>query len=110
MQQTPTINIKRGNVFSYAGFVEIPAGNWTAASSIKDIEGTLIYQLQVTFTPPAVGDICWNILLYAPSTDTFEWPLGNSYADIEFQSVDNPDLTLYSPTFVVNVVEEITNV
>lgn len=106
----PVINFKRNNVFSYAGYVKMPFGNYIAACTMRDADDQIIYNFQVTFTNPASAGEVGTLLLFAPSPDTALWPLGYYYADVEFTNQDNTNIKLYSPTFAINVIEEITNV
>lgn len=106
----PVINFKRGNVFSYAGYVKIPLGNYVAACVMRDGDDQLIYTFNVTFQNPENAGQVGHLLIEAPSPATIQWPLGYYYADVEFTNQDNPNIKLYSPTFGINVIEEITNV
>jgi len=102
----PSIFLKRGSTFSLGGYVTIPSGEWTATSEIKDNKGNLIQELMVTLESPVNPNIKWAILLYADAADTALWPLGPLSCDIRFESGSN---VIYSPTFIVNMVLEITD-
>jgi hypothetical protein len=101
-----SIFLKRGSTFSLGGYVTIPAGEWTATSEIKDNKGTLVQELAVTLEAPVAPNTKWPILLYADAADTAVWPLGPLSCDIRFVSGSN---VIYSPTFIVNMVLEITD-
>lgn len=96
---------KRGATFSLAGYVTLPEGDWVATSELKDNANALIAELEVTLgAPSAEGK--WPILLYAGADVTIDWPLGPLSCDIRFQYINN---VIYSPTFVVNLVREVTD-
>lgn len=103
---TPSTFFKRGATFSLAGYASLPDGVWEATSELKDQKGNLIQELAVTLQSPTAPDTKWPILLYADATETVDWPLGPLNCDIRFVYVNN---VIYSPTFVVNVVLEITD-
>jgi hypothetical protein len=102
----PSIFLKRGSTFSLAGYVTLPLGEWTATSEIKDNIGDLISELDVTLQAPVDPETRWAILLYKDAEITAEWPLGPLSCDIRFV---NGDTVIYSPTFIVNMVKEITD-
>jgi len=103
---TPSVFVKRGATFSLAGFVTLPDGVWTATSELKSNNGDLIAELEVTLEKQPLPDTRWGILLYTDATVTADWPLGPLSCDIRFQYSNN---VIYSPTFVVNVVKEVTD-
>jgi len=103
---TPSVFVKRGATFSLAGFVTLPSGTWKATSELKDNSGALIAELEVTLALQPLPDTRWGILLYTDATATALWPLGPLNCDIRFQYSNS---VIYSPTFVVNVVKEITD-
>ena len=103
---TPSVFVKRGATFSLAGFVTLPDGVWVATSELKSNNGDLIAELEVTLEHQPLPDTRWGILLYTDATVTAEWPLGPLSCDIRFQYSNS---VIYSPTFVVNVVKEITD-
>jgi len=103
---TPSVFVKRGATFSLAGFVTLPDGTWSATSELKSNNGDLIAELEVTLVKQPLPDIRWGILLYMDAILTAGWPLGPLSCDIRFQYSNS---VIYSPTFVVNVVKEITD-
>ena len=108
MLQRPSTYFKRGSTFSYAGYATLPSDNgWTATSQLKDNAGNVVADLEVTLQPPTLPDIRWPILLYLAASETIDWPLGALYCDIRFE---NNGTVIYSGTFVINVVLEITDV
>ena len=108
MLQKPSTYFKRGSTFSYAGYATLPSTEgWTATSQLKNNAGDVIADLEVTLQSPTLPDTRWPLLLYLPASNTLSWPLGALYCDIRFQ---NGDTVIYSGTFVINVVLEITDV
>jgi hypothetical protein len=103
--QKASVFIKRGATLSYAGFATLPSGNWTATSELRNSAGDLISELDVTLASPTLPNTRWPLLLYKDAGATIDFPLGPLQCDIRFQ-YDNT--VIYSPTFVVNVVLEIT--
>lgn len=101
-----SIFIKRGATFSLAGYATLPVGEWTATSELKNNQGTLIQELQVTLESPTPPDTAWPILLYATAEETATWPLGPLSCDIRFAYTET---VIYTPTFIVNVVQEVTD-
>lgn len=102
----PSIFLKRGATFSLAGYVTIPAGDWVATSEIKNNLGELISELDVTLQAPVDPEIRWSILLYKDAEITATWPLGPLSCDIRFAYGNT---VIYSPTFIVNMVKEVTD-
>jgi hypothetical protein len=105
--ETQSILLKRGATFSLAGYVTLPDGDWSATSEIKDVAGNLIAELDVTLNPPVSPEITWPILLYKDASFTETWPISTLYCDIRFAGNNN---IIYSPTFTVKVIKEVTDV
>lgn len=103
--QKASVFVKRGATLSYAGYVTLPAGDWTATSELRNSAGDLISQLDVTLVAPTAPETRWPILLYKDASETIDFPLGPLQCDIRFQYSNT---VIYSPTFTVNVVLEIT--
>lgn len=104
---TQSIEVKRGATFALAGFINLPSGSWTATCEAKDASGQLIAELDVTLTPPVSPYVTWTVSFMAGADITIDWPLGYLYSDVRFQ--DGSEV-IYTQTFVINVLEEITNV
>lgn len=108
MLQKPSVYFKRGSTFSYGGYATLPSdAGWTATSQLKNNAGNVVADLVVTLQPPTLPDTRWPLLLFLAASETLGWPLGALYCDIRFQ---NGETVIYSGTFVVNVVLEITDV
>jgi hypothetical protein len=105
---TQSINLKRGATFSVAGTVLLPGGTWTAASEVKDPQGNLVSNLSVTLVAPVPPNTLTGITLTQTATATSAWPLGPLNCDIRFQ--ESSGSVLITPTFIINVVQEITDV
>jgi hypothetical protein len=106
VRPAPSIFLKRGSTFSLAGYVTLPLGTWTASSEIKDNSGNLVSDLDVTLEAPEDPETRWAILLFKDAEITADWPLGPLPCDIRFV---NNDTVIYSPTFIVNIVQEVTD-
>lgn len=103
----PSYYFKRGSTFSLAGYASLPTGDdWTATSEIKDQRGTLVQELTVTIEAPVAPETKWPILLFASAEDASVWPLGALNCDIRFDYNGN---IVYSPTFVINVIANVTD-
>lgn len=107
---TPSVSLKRGSTCSLGGYAYLPLGYaWTGTSEVKDGNGDVIDYLTVTLLEPvAPYNTAWPLLLEAPASQTLLWPLGPLYCDIRFEEPGGT--VLYSPTFIINVVIEITDV
>jgi hypothetical protein len=104
---TQSVTIKRGATLSLAGYVNLPSGSWSAASETRDQSGALVDDLTVTLTAPVSPSIYWTLLIGASATATAIWPVGPLSCDVRFTDGVN---VLYTPTFAINVVQEITDV
>lgn len=103
--QKASVFVKRGATLSYAGFVTLPEGDWTATSELRNSANELVAELDVTLQQPVSPETKWPILLYKDASETIDFPLGALQCDIRFQYSNT---VIYSPTFIVNVVLEIT--
>jgi len=104
----PSYNFKQGATFSLGGFASLPTGSgyfWEATAELRDGNGVLISELQVTLQAPTAPDTKWALLLYQDATETATWPLGPLYCDIRFV---NSGTVLPTATFVVNIVQRVT--
>ena len=104
---TQSVTLKRGATLSLAGYVNLPAGSWSALSETRNQAGTLVDNLTVTLTAPVSPSIYWTLLIGATATATATWPVGPLSCDIRFTDGTN---VLYTPTFAINVQQEITDV
>lgn len=80
-----------GDTFEFSGPVQITLNGvvqtdltgWSAFSQLRDSDGNLIAELDVTwldFAPPVIQ------VSFAGSTQ--DWPIGTAYIDIEFHTPD----------------------
>lgn len=109
---TQIITHKRGATFSLSGFVKLPADStWNGSCSVKTADGTLVeplsVNLQLLVTPDADGNT-HSILIEGTADEAADWPIEKLRCDVKFTSFDTPPLVEYSPTFVVDVVQEVT--
>lgn len=105
---TSTINFKRGSTFSYGGTFTMPAGTWTATAQLRDAQNVLIDDLDVTFTPPVSPATTHTLLIEKDAVDTAAWPTSRLRGDISFADTNSPEVVLITSTFVVNVIERLT--
>lgn len=101
------IHFKRGGTFSYGCLVQLPAGTWTARSQLRKEDGTAI-DLDVTLTPPVGPETRHTLLIEQDAADTESWPLQKLKGDVKFQDSSTPAVELPTSTFVVEVVERVT--
>jgi hypothetical protein len=105
-----TITHKRGNTFSYAGTITLPAGAWTASAQVRDGKaGTLLSTLATTLV--AQGANVWALALHATSAQTSTWPV-SAYGkttpllcDIKFS---DGTTVVRTETFGIDVAREVT--
>lgn len=102
------LTIKRGATFNYAGFVNLPAGTWSASAHVKQADGVLVAVLSVTLTPPVSPETRHAIALNATASATANWPLSKLLCDVRF--VEASGNAIYSPSFVVAVAGHVTDV
>jgi len=86
------MEFKRGDSFDFSGPVTIKNADgaevtdltgWTATSQIRDKDGELISDLEVTITDPATRKI-----RVRATGSTSDWTLGRAFTDIQFLSPD----------------------
>jgi hypothetical protein len=109
MATIETYTFKRGGTFGLAGFKTLPAGTWSAAATLQPATGAPI-TLDVTLTPPVDPETRHAITIRAESDVTASWPVGNLQGDIAFYDASDPPVVIPTNTFVVKVVERITDV
>jgi hypothetical protein len=109
MATIETYTFKRGGTFGLAGFKSLPAGTWSAAAKLKKPDNSFI-TLDVTLTPPVDPETRHAITIRAESDDTEGWPVGYLQGDIVFYDASVPPVVIPTDTFVVKVVERITDV
>lgn len=97
-----TYTHKRGATFSLAGSASLPAGVWTATAQIK--RGASVIAAPSVTLGEAVNGATPIALTLADSTAT--WPLTELSCDIRFTDGTN---VLYSPTFIIDVAQEVTS-
>ena len=110
MATTQTYPIKRGATLSLAGSVELPAGTWSASAQVRSAVLALVEQLVVTLTPPVLPATAHTILIEASSAQTADWPIGSLMCDVRFADASATPVVVPSPTFVINVQQEVTHV
>lgn len=113
------ITHKRGDTFSYAGPIELPAGVWTGAAQLRvpwcgDDEPAEsdepMDDLVVTMTAPESPATAWGVVIARESDDTAAWPIGSFYCDIQFSDDSSPPQVISTQTFTVKVVQDVTHV
>jgi hypothetical protein len=102
-----TITFKRGGTFSYGSLVQMPAGTWDADAQLVAPDGTRI-DLVVTLTPPVSPATKHTLLIEAPASATESWPSEMLKGDIKFIDASAEPVKLPTSTFVVEVIEGIT--
>ena len=107
MAAQQNIYLKRGATLSLAGYVNLPEGPWTATSEVKNSDDVLVDSLTVSLTAPVSPSTIWTLSLSATAEQTIDWPLGPLSCDIRFT---NTGAVLYSPTFIIFMQKEITDV
>lgn len=109
---TQIIAHKRGATFSLSGFVTLPDDStWNSSCSVKTADGTLVEPLTVSLELLAEPDDDGNthsILIEGTATQASDWPIGKLRCDVKFTSFDTPPIVEYSPTFVIDVGQEIS--
>lgn len=105
------IQMKRGSTLSLAGFAKLPPGTWSASAQIDNDNGAPLATLSVTLT--ALGEVGENgethvLLLYKDAESTESWPMTAVSCDIRFE--DTSGVVIYSPTFKIIIVKEVTSV
>lgn len=111
MSTIPTIEHRRGTTFSYAGRVALPAGTWTASSSLEAPDGSIATNLVATLTAlQAVGTdgATHALTLTAPALSTESWPHRSLSGDVMFS--DQTGLVLATARFSVAVSRGVTRV
>lgn len=107
---TASIDFKQGATFSLTGTVLLPAGTWMATSQLRDENGGLIRDLQVTLTPlgsPTATASHTVVIDEATPSDTSDFPLGLLFTDVFFAST-SPTVKLPCNTYNINVVRRWT--
>ena len=103
-----SVTFKRGGTFSYGCMVQLPAGTWSAACSLRNNRGDLIQTVTVTLTPPVNPSTEHSLLLVVAASATAIWPLEALYGDVEFTDASVTPIVIPSGTFTVNVIEKLT--
>lgn len=87
MAATASIQHKRGDTFLYAAVLResktgpvIDILDWTITSKIRDLDGALIADLDVTITDGLLGEFSIR------KDDTTAWPIGWAVWDIEYRN------------------------
>lgn len=107
MSHTTIRNFKRGGTFSYGCLVQLPTGTWSAAAQLLKADGSRI-DLDVTLTPPVAPSTKHTLLIEKSATGTTAWPLEMLKGDVKFSDSSTPAVKLPTSTFVVEVIEGIT--
>lgn len=111
MAAIQTYPIKRGATLSLAGTVQLPAGTWSASAQVRSTTSlSLVEQLSVTLTPPVFPATAHAILIEASSAQSADWPIGTLLCDVRFSDASATPVVLPSPTFAIQVQQEVTNV
>lgn len=112
--ETQIYTHKLGSTLSLAGTVTLPTGTgaWSGSATVKRLESgsyTTVEELAVTLEAPGTPGDPHTILLESSSEAAANWPLAKLQCDIRFEDEAVPPLVIYSPTFVINVVQGITD-
>lgn len=102
-----TTDLKRGATFALGGYVNLPPGTWSIASTVRDPEGVLIEELDAALVPPVLPETQYAISLGASSTQTSIWPVGTLNCDVRY--TEDAGLVLITPTFNIVVQESETH-
>lgn len=105
-----TIDLKRGDTLSLAGFAKLPEGTWAATAQVDRASGAALDDLTVELVPleePGPEGQTHALSLYKDADGTLEWPTEILRCDIRF--TDDSGVVVHSPTFAINVVYEVTN-
>lgn len=103
-----TIDFKRGDTFSYASMLTLPAGTWSAACQIRDLRGSLVQDMTVSLVPPVAPATQHSILIEAPATATALWPLETLQGDVKFSDASAPSVVMHTGSFELNVLKKVT--
>lgn len=103
---TMTIEHKRGDTFSYAGTVPLPAGSWSGEAQVRRFK-KLIAELTVVVTPPVGEETEYGVLLEAAPEITALWPIGTLNGDVQFTDADT-GYVVSTTTFNVTVIRDET--
>lgn len=107
MSQTVIKNFKRGDTFSYGCLVQLPAGTWDAEGQIMLNDSTRD-DFDVTLTAPVAPETRHTLLIERAAAATAAWPVGKRRADILFFDNSSPAVKRRTSTFLVDVIEGIT--
>lgn len=108
---TKHTKFKRSGTFSFGCFVPktagsaMPAGTWDAKCQLVLSDGTRI-DIAATLTPPVGPETRHTLLI--EKADASAWTLGLAKGDVLFFDASAPPVRLPTSTFVIDVVEEIT--
>ena len=110
---TTAVTHKRGDTFSYAGTVTLPAGTWSATAQLRkkgkaDTEDPDV-EVTVTLTPPVAPITTTGVVMYAKAADVDEL-LGHYYFDVEFTDTSTPPVVLSTTTILFDFIRDITHV
>jgi hypothetical protein len=82
-----SINLKRGNTLSYAGYLPVnalPPGDWSAACGLFHRASGARKTISATLTPPGGDELRYLLTLYAPASEVALWAAGKYLGDVEF--------------------------
>lgn len=121
MSEPTQIPVKRGDTFSFGtASLPLPTGQtWSARAQVRDPlspdSAPAIAELAVRLTAPVPPSTTWDMWLFAPASQTANWPVGPNYArprvlvcDIQFTRTDEPSIVITSGTFQILVYRDVT--
>jgi hypothetical protein len=97
--------LKRGDLLSLGGTVDLAAGTWAATAQARTAKGTLVATLAVTLNPPVAPSTKHTILIESPTTG---WPIADVLVDVRFHDTVTPTNAFHSETLIVRVGKEVT--
>ncbi|HXU28379.1 MAG TPA: hypothetical protein VN698_14200 [Bacteroidia bacterium] len=110
------IDVKKGDTFARLGRIAIANAfdggyedltGWTAQAQLRRLDYSLISTLNVTIGA-RVNAKYFGITITCPASETANWAEGEAIMDIEFTSPSSEVQS--SPTFIVNILRDVTDV
>ncbi len=103
------ITHKRGDTFDWSGSLTLTDGGenidlstWIPKSQLRDHNKNLVADLECTWLDASVG----LVRLYAPASETSNWPIGPLAIDIQITSMDG--VVVSTPTQTIHLADDNT--
>ena len=102
----PNTHHTAGTTYSRAGLYALPAGDWSAAATVKRANGELVQALVVSFAALDAPDENGNthaLSVLATATETASWPIGTLLVDTIFTDASTIPVKVPAQTVQINV-------